>query len=681
MKKYYYRAYPFVRLLIPILIGRLLSFYFLVSFYSIAIYALLFVFTLIFIGFKLEKQYNSRWISGLLINLTLLFCSWSNTDYNLTNHIQYDNLKEYSANVIDVYRSHDQSQTLEILTCEQSLKQNKYFKSLVYYKCNENQKLLMPGDQIVFCSSLQKVQVERNPYTFNYAEYLLSKHILGQFYLDSTSCKLIKSSWSVSKGFYLLRNWCKNKINSVITDEDASSVLIALMLGDKTFIDSDVKLDFSGSGLMHVISISGMHVGVIYMILLFLFSLLKVKGVQKFKLYFILAFLWFYTGLTGMSPSVFRSTIMFSILLIGQVKNKGSYNVYHSLAIAASIILVLSPEAFTNIGFWLSFLAVLSIVYFFPIFNAMLNFKKPWNRALWSLIALSLSAQIGTAPLVIYTFHYFPIWFLLSNLLIVPIVPFILLGGLIIILSPTGSIISVLVSGSIEELTVYMINIAKWINNLYLAKYAGLQLQFIELMMIYIALILFVIRNESKRIFFGITSIAVVLIFLIVNFVSTEFLDPKSAIIVHEIRKKSVVSFVNDESSFCFTNDSISTNIKERSIMPLWRHLKVSTFNLNKDSSSIILPVCFSGLNAIIINGNIDIDCIMSLHDNIDLIIVTNRVSNAIIDEIIYSFIDKKVVFDSSFSRKYSLQLSESYKDDELSLEFISLNGAYSVEL
>ncbi len=680
MKKYFYRSYPFIRLIIPVLFGRVLSLFFTVSIYGIGVFILLFVFTFLFFFFKLENKYSRRWIFGLFINLTLLIGSWINTDFYLSYNVVYDQSQEYRATVVDVSRSNNRSQILEVLTINESSDSKKYFKSIIFYNNKNDQYSFVPGDQIVFYSSMHKIKAERNPYAFNYRDYLMSRCIVGQFYLDSTNCKYIKSNFTINRGFFSARNWCKEKIKMVIDDDNASSILIALLLGDKTLINKEVKSDFSGAGLMHIISISGMHIGIVYMLLLFLFGGVNSKKLKKFKLYVILSILWFYAALTGMSPSVFRSALMFSVLLIAQLKSNVSYNIYHSLAIAASLILLLSPGAIRNTGFWLSFLAVLSIVYFFPKINSLFHFSKPWNKFVWSLFSLSVSAQLGTAPLAIYSFKYFSTWFLISNLLIVPIVPFVLLGGLVLIISPVGSVVTYLIASPLKDATLFIIEIAEWVNGFYISKFSGLQFEWVDLLCIYLALVLYVAYNQYKRLILGVSSLSLFLLFMVINLTFTIIKRSKTILVVHEISNMSAVSFISSNSCFCFMDTCLSENIKDRSVMPLWRKFGKNTIDHEVDFEDKIIPVCSRDFKGVILNDNTNIEYIKSLKEQLDLVIVTDKVSVALATELVKYFNDVKIVFDSSFSKKKAIVLSGSLLGNNKMVQFVSLSGAYCVE-
>ncbi len=676
MQKYHYGAYPFARLLVPILLGRFLSLFYTLSSSFLLILLSLVVIAVVYIFFKFERRYSQRWIIGVVINLILILVGWTSSSLYLNDTIQYDKANDYKAKVIDVYQEKNELQKVELLVKKRKSQNERYFKAIAYIKKKDNECYLLPGDKIVFCSSLKRIKSERNPYAFDYAKYLTKHHIIGQFYLDDTKYIHVEREFSLNRNFYLIQKLCKNKISNNNLDDEVSSLLIALLLGDKSFLDNNIKADFSGAGLMHIISISGMHVGIIYMLLLFLFAGFKSKKLQKFKLLFILSFLWFYAALTGMTPSVFRATIMFSVFLISQIKSNSSYNIYHSLAIAAFVILIITPDAFSNIGFWLSFFAVFSIVYFFPVINGLINFNKPWNKIIWSLVALSVSAQIGTAPLVLHTFGFFPIWFLISNILIVPLVPFVLVGGIVILILPVDSFISNLIISSLNDGVLWIIDIADWINGFYLAKFSGVQLSVTELVLLYLGLILFVLHREIKKSLIFISAICLFLVFMIVNLTSTYINYSKSYLVIHEIRNKSAISFITRDSSFCYLDNDISNNIQERSIIPVWRKMLRSNILSKKNINEKVIPICCSDIKGIVINGDININLFDNIMQELDVVILTDGVSKSFINNITNYFKGIKMVFDSSFTERELSQWVEYYQYRDGQVDFVSLDGA-----
>jgi len=220
-------------------------------------------------------------------------------------------------------------------------------------------------------------------------------------------------------------------IDKYFGDSQSGGVLKALTIGQKSDLDPDVKENFSNSGTMHVLAVSGLHVGIFYGIFLFIFNKLINTRWKYLIISFIVIQLWFYALITGLSPSVVRAVTMFSILALGKLIDRRS-NAFNLVFASAFMILLFKPGLLFSVGFQLSYLAVLSILFFGP---KLTRAQPVWiPPKLWTLLAISLAAQIGTLPLSLYYFKQFPTYFLLSNLLVIPAV-FIILNGAILFIA------------------------------------------------------------------------------------------------------------------------------------------------------------------------------------------------------------------------------------------------------
>ena len=455
-------------------------------------------------------------------------------------------------------------------------------------------------------------------------------------------------------------------------------VLSALLIGSKADMDYDTRLEFSGAGIIHVISISGMHVGIIYLLLMFLLSPIKGPGLKFFKLSVVLFCLWFYASLTGMSPSVFRASVMFSVFAISKYSNL-HYNIYHSLAISAFVILLFTPEAILNLGFWLSFFAVASIVYFYPKINGVWYFKTPWMRLVWNLCSLSLAAQIGTAPLSIYAFGYFPVWFLISNVIIVPVVPFVFVGGFVLMVFDRGSVINELIIGGVEDVMGFMLQFSHWINELPFSKFSGIQIGEVEMFGIYAGMSALVIFQQNKRIFFLKMTLVAFVFVVGTNIMASISRMSKDLIVVHDVKGHTAVSCLSSQMADSLISDSIDSKTMSQSVLPLWNyHLRSETKRMDIEDSSI----CFvaNGYQCgIVINGLLDVAVLECVKEEIDFIVLTQRVPQKVVFDILEFCGDKKVVFDSSVPKYKARALLRRFKSTYKNLYFVSLGGAVSL--
>lgn len=206
------------------------------------------------------------------------------------------------------------------------------------------------------------------------------------------------------------------KINVLLKDKEIKGLFSAILLGDKSNLDEETQSSFSNLGISHFLAVSGLHVGIIYILLSLLLGLKKFKRHKYmwFKIILVIVVIWFYALISGFSLSVSRAAFMFSCFLLarGFKRNGSSFNV---LCFCAFVNLCFNPYVFLDVGFQLSYAAVASIVLLFPKMQALLSFKYKASNYLWDAICVTTCAQLGTMPIVIYTFGFFPAWFLFSN--------------------------------------------------------------------------------------------------------------------------------------------------------------------------------------------------------------------------------------------------------------------------
>ncbi|MBZ0178807.1 MAG: DNA internalization-related competence protein ComEC/Rec2 [Melioribacteraceae bacterium] len=291
------------------------------------------------------------------------------------------------------------------------------------------------GNTVEIKGTISKGREERNPGEFDYNKYLKSIGVSGLInaYKSSDLKILDDDQENFPNIIFSLRKSIDSKFKELYSNE-AALLLRGLILADRSEIDYETREKFINSGVIHVLAVSGLHVG--YIILIFLF----VFGRMNIYLKYILTItgLLFFVILTGSPPSVFRASVMAIILIISEWSNR-NYNVFNSLAIAALILLMLNPNELFNPGFQLSFSAVLSILIIYPRFKTFIDNSILKNKLIKSVLlfaSVSLAAQIGTLPFTLMYFHKLSIISLFANLIVIPLIGFIVgLGIATIILT------------------------------------------------------------------------------------------------------------------------------------------------------------------------------------------------------------------------------------------------------
>lgn len=279
------------------------------------------------------------------------------------------------------------------------------------------------GSRIAFSKSLQPIRSSGNPGSFDYQKYAASKGWFfqaylkkGEYVIDAEKLPPGLRAWPIAARDHLLAT-----LRSYIPDAQTLGVAEALLTGYRGNMDKELSWQYAGTGVAHIIAISGLHLGMIQAGLFFLLTpLSKIRHGKKIRALLVIVLLWVFTFITGAGPSVLRSALMFTILLFGEVIGRKG-NAYNSLSASAFMLLLVNPNVLFDVGFQLSYSAVLSIFMFSAPIGRWVQTGNKWIDKTWQLFAVTLAAQILTLPFVVYYFNQFPVYFLLANLVAIPL--------------------------------------------------------------------------------------------------------------------------------------------------------------------------------------------------------------------------------------------------------------------
>ncbi len=293
---------------------------------------------------------------------------------------------------------------------------------LLYFKKDSASINLKYGDEIttnLICKSIENIPNSN----FDYRQYLANKQIFKQAYIKSGEWKLVarnQGNYFVSLAYWY-REKCHSVLQSSLENQEAFAVASALLIGDDDAIPKSVYQAYTDSGTLHVLSVSGMHVGVIYLLLVSLFGRIEKNKFLR-PLYFlsILIFIWMYSVLSGSSASVFRAATMLTVVIIGKWIN-GNSPIYNSLVLSMFVLLLYNPFYLTDKGFILSYLAVYGIVYLQPKILSIWKVKSAIAYKVWEFTSVSIAAQIMTLPVSLYLFGKFPNYFIIANWIVIPL--------------------------------------------------------------------------------------------------------------------------------------------------------------------------------------------------------------------------------------------------------------------
>jgi competence protein ComEC len=563
-----WKSVPLLRLLLALITGILLQYHF-----KINLHLILVVFCLSVIAFvaylllKISQKFLFSWVGG--VSIMLLFISVGGfLSYN--KNIKHN--KEWLGNYYN--KNHPVLLTMQEPLIEKSksykalakadaiLINNEWVKVkgyvLIYFKKDSSKPDLQYGSQIIVAKPLQPIINSGNPGGFNYAEYCLFQNISYQTFLSSKDYQTLTTTNKnfFDDGLMKARTSVLSTLRENIKTPDELSIAEALLIGYRDDLDRDLVQSYSNTGVVHIIAISGLHLGMMYGLLVLLFGSFKKYRLTKFiKPIAILVVLWGFTFLAGAVPSILRSAVMFTFIVIGESIGRKT-NIYNTLATSAFTILLFNPFSLWDVGFQLSYAAVLSIVLFQKYIQHWLYFNNKLIKGIWSLCSVTISAQILTLPIVLYHFHQFPNLFLFTNLFAVPFSGFILYGELLLLLVSKISFLATFV-GSITGWMIGVMNhFIERVNNLPFSVWEYIQINTMQTIILYISIAGFawwLIQKQNKGLLIGLSCFALFIAIRSFDFIQKE---TQQKLIVYNVPQHTAIDIINGRN-YQFIGDSI----------------------------------------------------------------------------------------------------------------------------
>lgn len=429
-------------------------------------------------------------------------------------------------------------------------------KIILYFK-KDSIDHLDYGSQILIAKPLQEIKNAGNPGGFDYKRYSLFQGITHQVYLKPGEYKVInnKQQQWLKQFIYNSRASVLNILKTYIKSPKELGLAEALLIGYKDDLDQALVQSYTNTGVVHVIAISGLHLGLIYWLLVRLFKpVSKRKRWKWLSIIGIIAGLWLFSLLAGAQPSVLRSAVMFTCIVIGEGLTRRT-SIFNTLALSAFILLCINPYWLWDVGFQLSYAAVTSIVLFMqPIYN-WINFQNKALDFLWKLTAVTLAAQIFTTPLSIYHFHQFPTYFILTNFIAVPLSSIILIGEIALCFV---SLVPVLadITGKVLTWLIWLMNsYIEKIESLSFSLWDGMQITILQTIVLLIAAssICYWLIEKSKRSFA--TGLIAITVFFSLRAFSFWKSNNQQKIIVYNVPQKTAIDLVEGRNYF-FIGDS-----------------------------------------------------------------------------------------------------------------------------
>ncbi|WP_406682909.1 ComEC family competence protein [Seonamhaeicola sp. MEBiC1930] len=404
-----------------------------------------------------------------------------------------------------------------------------------------------------------------NPNQFDYKNYLEKKYIYHQLFIKNESLLKVSSNTLTLFGIANnIRSHINSKLKRYSFKPDELAIINALFLGQRQDISEEVYSSYTNAGAIHILAVSGLHVGIILLILNFIFKPLeRLKNGYLFKTILLVSILWSFALIAGLSASVTRAVTMFSIVAIA-MNLKRPTNVFNTLAISMLVILLFKPLFIFDVGFQLSYLAVFAIVIIDPLIYKLWKPKNKLIDIYWHTLTITIAAQFGIIPVSLYYFHQFPGLFFISNLAIIPLLGIILGFGIIIILLALLNLLPQFVANIFGYIIGWVNNVVGWISNQEAFLFKDISFGILYVIVSYI-LIISLIRLFIKK---NYNTLKFVLIAIIIFQASVIFTKHQSSenqfIIFHKSRNtligtitKNKIVVANDFDSITQTKNKI----------------------------------------------------------------------------------------------------------------------------
>lgn len=592
---------PVVFLLLPFLLGIAAGINFSSARYlpvlCISFSVLLLVFLLLNLLYKPFNVYKKPWAGGVMMHVLLLLAGWiaviNHNELNKSNHFAKQPAKRL------LVRINNEPQlkngivrlTATVLAADSEHRSRATTGTLLIAIKDSAAIALNYGDELLIPGRFIPIDPPFNPAEFNYKQYLAHQNIYYQEFLYPGQYRRVNTATGnpfIAQALQLRRQMVA-RFKQHLHNPNAIAVASTLILGYKAELSDDVLQAYSKTGTIHVLSVSGAHVGLVWAILAFLLQFLnRLKYGRLIRACIIIPFIWYYAMLSGFSPAVCRAAAMISMLIIGKTYSRYVNNL-NILAISAFVLLLYNPLYITDVGFQLSYLAVAGLIVLQPLVYKWLSFKRKWMDKLWQYCSVSIAAQVITFPLSTFYFHQFPVYFLFSNLFIVIPSAVIMGSGLALLaLSPVPYLSSAL-AFVLEKTILIMNDVLGWIEHAPFAAITKIWLTTAEYLLLYaIIIFLFSYLYHKKKWLLRLTLVGTLLLAISTG-VKRYRAYQTNTIAFLNLRKNMGIVFKKGNEAVVLSNLADTDKSFKYSVQPYLDSCKISHIEVYSPAKEIML--------------------------------------------------------------------------------------------
>lgn len=545
-----FRNYPVLRLLIPLVFGICLAYFF--NFLSAIPFLLLIMLILCLVSFFIHRKsnYKTDWLSGFCIQIIFVFTGFGLTNVRYRNDLQAaekERMQKEDCWLVKVIEPPvEKAKTYKVLALVEQNIGNHYFKKKVMLYLGKNKvSELQYGDILLIHGRFSEIEGAKNPYAFNYKTFMARKGVFYSAYIPANQWK--KTGRFATNPIVEASHHIQQYFSRIFADAGMSgaeySIITAILLGNDETMQDELKASYASAGVSHILCVSGMHVGIIFMILDFLLKPLDYsRQTRIIKTLILMLSIWVYACITGLSPSVTRAASMFSFVSLGGLLRRNT-NIFHSLFASLFILLIINPLLLFELGFQLSYLAVFGIVVFQKRIVELWTPKNKLLQYFWNLISVSVAAQLTTFPLSVYYFGQFPNYFLLANMSVISLSFVVVVSGVALLalswVPYVASILSWLLTKEIQLMNFIITSIEKMPGSVT----RNISISSIQMLLMYLVLVFFLLLLlKKKKVYYWLCMLVVLMIVVLFDYdkIKTQNIDNQT---IYCLSKGTAVSF------------------------------------------------------------------------------------------------------------------------------------------
>lgn len=505
--------YPFLRITSALIIGILTNNSFKFSkfpcYYTLIITLVIFSFY-IFLSLN-SKNFGNKKLQGGVTLFSFIVIGYLSSQLTYDKHkplLSPDSLSYttfYTATIISKPVSTAKSIKYKVVIDQVKIKDSwsyVYDDAIVYFNI-DNRPQFDYGDKLLINGHPIYLENQKNPHAFDYALYLQRRGIYLQDYITNEDFVIVNENHGPSPVYLSLYigDYVERILSKYIASERELNMAKAMLIGRREEITPEMEYVYESSGTAHILAVSGLHVGIIYLIFSSIFKFLKRSKLNLIYYSIIFCSIWSFAFITGLSPSAQRAATMLTFILIAEFARRKS-SIYNTILASSFFILLFFPNLLFSVSFQLSFTAVFGIVYLYKKIYRLIYVKYRFINFFWQITALSLSAQIATFPITIYYFNQFPVLFPFTNLIAIPTAIVTIVGGLLLLVTSQLAFVPTLIGKFLGGWVYFYNEIMVFVSKFAFASIDELYLKPTYVFLIICCVVLMLKFLETKKLYF-----------------------------------------------------------------------------------------------------------------------------------------------------------------------------------